>query len=98
VVIIKDRFDHRPGSLNRILTGEERAVAGHGVSQEPLVGCFLSRLFFAQIKFSLVTYKLLPCALDASGKCNGGIGGDVEAQIVGPSGRRRRVIEKPLGA
>ena len=28
VVSFKDRIDRRPGGLNRVLTGEERAVAG----------------------------------------------------------------------
>ena len=42
----KDWLDHRPGGLNRVLTGEQRAVTGHGVAQEPLVGWFFSWLFF----------------------------------------------------
>ena len=49
VVGLEDWLDHRPGGLNRVLTGEERAVAGHGVRQEPLVGQFSSRLFFQQV-------------------------------------------------
>ena len=59
---LKDWLDHRPGGLDRVFTGEERAVAGHGVAQEPLVGRFLSRLFFDQVEFSLVADELLPCA------------------------------------
>ena len=74
MVGLEDRLDHRPGGLNRVLTGEERSVAGHGVAQEPLVGRFLSRLFFDQVEFSLVADELLPCALDASGEGDGGTG------------------------
>ena len=39
-------IDHRPSGLHRILAGEERAIAGHGVTQEPFVGRFLSGLLF----------------------------------------------------
>jgi len=74
-VCIKDRVDHRPGGLNRILTGEKRAIAGYGVTQEPRIGCFLSRLFFQQVEFALVTDELLAGALDTRGKGDGGIGG-----------------------
>jgi hypothetical protein len=49
---IKDRVDHRPGGLNRVLAGEERAIAGQGVTQQPFVGCFLPRLFFQQTQHS----------------------------------------------
>jgi hypothetical protein len=34
VVRVKDWINHRPGGLNCVLTGEERAIAGHGVSQQ----------------------------------------------------------------
>ena len=61
LVVRKDRLDHRPGGLNRVFTGEERAVASHGVGQEPLVGRFLARLFFEQVEFSLVADEVLPC-------------------------------------
>ena len=84
-MVRKDRLDHRPGGLNRVLTSEERAVASHGVAQQPLVGRFLSRLFFEQIKLSLVANELLPCALDASGEGDGGTGGEPESQIIGPA-------------
>jgi hypothetical protein len=49
VVGFKNRIDHRPGGLNRILAGEECPVAGHGITQEPLVGGFLSLLFIQQV-------------------------------------------------
>ena len=32
VMGIEDRVDHRPGGLNRVLAGEERSVACHGVA------------------------------------------------------------------
>jgi len=43
---LKHWIDHRPCGLNRVLTGKERSIAGHGVAQKPLVRRFLSRLFF----------------------------------------------------
>ena len=63
VVRLKDWIDHRPGGLDRVLTGEERSIAGHGVAQKPLVGRFLSRLFFEQVELSLLPDELLPCEL-----------------------------------
>ena len=75
MVVLQDRVDHRPGGLNRVLTGEERAVAGHGVAQKPLVGRFLSRLFINQVELALVADELLACALDASGEGDGGVRG-----------------------
>jgi hypothetical protein len=45
MVILEDRIDHGPGGFNCVFAREERAVAGHGVAQKPLVGRFLSRLF-----------------------------------------------------
>ena len=75
MMVLKDWIDHRPGGLNRVLTGEKRAVAGHGVAQEPLVGRFLARLFIEQVKLALVADELLAGALDASGQGNGGAGG-----------------------
>ena len=71
VVRFKDRLDHRPGGLDRVLAGEERSIAGHGVAQKPLVGRFLSRLFFEQVELSLVPDKLLPGELDARGEGDG---------------------------
>src|SRR5579862_365978 len=46
MVGFKDGIDHRPSGLNRIFTGEERAIAVHGVTQKPVVGQFLIRGFF----------------------------------------------------
>ena len=89
MMVLKDWIDHRPCCLNCVLTGEERSIAGHGVAQEPLVGRFLSRLFFDQVEFSLLANELLPGALDASGEGDGGSWGELESQIVGPASRRR---------
>jgi len=89
VVGLKDWIDHRPGGLDRVFTGEERSIAGHGVAQKPLVGRFLYRRLFEQVEFSLVPDELLPCELDASGEGDGRAGGEPEAQVVGPAGRRR---------
>ena len=75
IVVLKDRGDHRPGGLNRVLTGEKRAVAGHGVAQEPLVRRFLSRPFIDQLELALVTDELLSRALDARSEGDGGIRG-----------------------
>ena len=73
VVCLKNGSDRRPGGLNRILSGEERSVPGHGVAKEQRVRQLLARLFFDQIEFSLVADELLAAALDASGEGNGGI-------------------------
>jgi hypothetical protein len=32
MVSLQDAIDHSPGSFYRVFTGEERAVAGHGVT------------------------------------------------------------------
>jgi hypothetical protein len=34
---LQDSIDRRPCGLDRVLPGEERSVAGHGIRQEPLV-------------------------------------------------------------
>ena len=63
MVRLKDWIDHRPSGLDRVLTGEERSIADHGVAQKPLVGRFLSRLFFEQVELSLLPDEFLPCEL-----------------------------------
>ena len=60
MVCFQDWIDHRPGGLDCVLAGEERAIAGHGVAQKPLVGRFLSRSFFEQVELSLLADELLP--------------------------------------
>jgi hypothetical protein len=42
-VALQDSIDHRPCGLDRVLLGEQRAIAGHRVGQEPLVRRLLSR-------------------------------------------------------
>ena len=86
---LQDSIDHRPGGLDRVLPGEERPVAGHGVGQEPLVRRLLARLMIDEVELPLVADELLADALDASGEGDGGVGGEPEAQIVGPAVRRR---------
>lgn len=75
MVVIKDWIDRGPGSLHGILTGEERAIAGHGVAQKPLVGRFFSRPFINQKEFTLVADELLSRALDAGSQGHGGVRG-----------------------
>ncbi len=96
MVRLEDWIDHRPRGLDRVLTGEERSIAVHRVAQKPLVGHFLSRLFFEQVELSLLTDELLPCDFNASGEGDGRVGREPEPQVVGLAGRRRRVGEKPL--
>ena len=62
MVVVEDGLDHGPGGLDGVLAGEERAVTGHGVAQEPLVGRFLAGLFFDEVEFSLVADELFPRA------------------------------------
>lgn len=76
-------IDDCPYSLHRILAGEERAIADHGVTQKLLVGCSLSRLFFQQVELSLLADEFLSCKLDASGDGDGRVGGQAEAKIGG---------------
>ena len=58
VVFLKNGIDRRPGGFNRILAGEERSVAGHGVAQQQLVGRFFVRLLFEQIELPLIACLL----------------------------------------
>jgi hypothetical protein len=74
VMVLEDRIDHNPRGLNRIFSREERAVAGHGVAEKPLVGRFVSRPLFRQVEFSLLSNEILACDLHARGKSNGWIG------------------------
>ena len=74
VVGPEDWLDHRPGGLNCVLTGEQRAVADHGVAQEPLVGRFFSRLFFEHVKFFLVADELLPGRLTRAASATAELG------------------------
>jgi hypothetical protein len=41
-MVPQDWIDHDPRGLNRVFTREERAVAGHGVVEKPLVGRFVT--------------------------------------------------------
>ena len=45
VMVLQNPIDHLPCGFNRVLAGEERPVAFHGVAQKPFVRRFLSRLF-----------------------------------------------------
>ena len=58
-VLRQHRFDRRPGGLHRILGREQRAVAGHRVAQQPLVGRLLVRLFIEQVQLALVAEEIL---------------------------------------
>ena len=71
MVFLEDGVDDRPGRLNRVLAGEQRAVAGHRVAQQQLVGQFLALLLFHQAEFSLVADELPTVALDARGESDG---------------------------
>jgi len=86
MVCLQDWIDHGPGVLHRILTGEERSIAGHGIAQKPFVGRFLSRLLFKQVELSLLADEFLSRELDASGEGDGRVGGEPEAQVVDPAG------------
>ena len=46
VVDFENRIDRCPRSFNRILTGEERSVAGHGIAQEQFVRRMTIRFLF----------------------------------------------------
>ena len=95
MMAFKDGIDHRPGSLNRVLTGEERSVTVHGVSQKPLVGRFLSWLLFNQGEFLLVADALLAGRF-SSREGDGGVGEIGTAGSWG--GSPSRVVEQACGA
>ncbi len=75
---IKDRINYHPGSLNCVLAGKERTIAGHGIPKQPLVGRLISSLFIQQIELALVADKFLACALDACGERDGSVGENVK--------------------
>src|ERR1035441_449675 len=86
VMVLENRIDHDPRGLNRVFSSEERAVAGHGVAKKPLVGRFVARPFFRQIKLLLLSDEIFARELDACGKGNRRIGGDPEAQVIRSAG------------
>ena len=79
MVCFQDWIDHRPGGLDCVLAGEERAIARHGVAQKPLVGRFLSRLLFKQEEFSLLADEFFSGELYASGEGDGRAWGEPES-------------------
>jgi hypothetical protein len=74
MVRFKDWLDHRPGCLDRVLTGEERSIASHGVAQKALVGRFLSQLFFEQVELSLLADEFLPGTLTRAARAIAALG------------------------
>ena len=79
---LQDWINHSPGSFHRVLTGEERSVAGHGVAQKPLVRRFFSRALFEQVELSLLPDELLPCEVNASREGDGRAGGKPETKEI----------------
>ena len=67
---LNHRVNYRPCGFNRILTGEQRSIPSHGVSQKTFVGSLLSRLFFRKVEFFLVTDIFLAWELNSGGKGN----------------------------
>jgi len=61
----EDGIHDLPGSLDRVLPGEERAVTGHGIAEQPLVGRLLVWLGVEQQQLALFPDELLARALDA---------------------------------
>lgn len=88
MVIFEDWIDYCPGGFERVFTREERSVTGHGVAQKPFVGRFFSRLFFGQVKLSLLADELFSWKLYASSERNCGVRGQPETQMVGTARRR----------
>lgn len=93
----EDRINDRPRCLNCVLPSEEGSVAAHRVTQQPLVGSLLPWLLFGKVQLLLAPGKVLSRELDASGKRDRGVRREPKAQIVGPAGRRLRILEEPLG-
>jgi hypothetical protein len=81
----EDGIDHRPGGLDGLdglLPGEQRAVTGHGVAEQPLVRGLPVELRVEQQQLALIADELLAGALDARGEGDRGVGGQPEAQVV----------------
>ena len=95
-MVRQNRIDHRPGRLDRVLAGEQRAVAGHGVAEQPFVGRPLVRLHVEQIQLALVADELLAGPLHPSGQRDGGTGGNPKSQIIGRPALGHGVGKEPL--
>ena len=92
----EDGIDDRPGGLDRVLSGEQRAVAGHRVAEESFVGRFFVRLRIEQQKLALVAEELFAGALDAGGESDRGVGRELEAEVVRRAACRPGVREELL--
>src|SRR5215213_8842706 len=90
------RVNHCPSRLDRVLAAKERAVTCHCISQKPLVGRLLARLFLNQKEILLFAHKFLSFALDPRRERNGRLGRKSKAQIVCLPDRRWRVVEESL--
>jgi len=73
-VLSEDGVHDRPGSLDGVLTGEQRAFAAQGIAEEAFVGVFLVGLPVEQGELPLLADKLLTGALDACGERDDGVG------------------------
>jgi hypothetical protein len=70
----EDGIDDRPGSLDRVLAGEQCAVDSHRVAEEPFVRGLFVGLGIEQQQLTLITEELLTGALDARGESDRGVG------------------------
>lgn len=61
------RIDHGLGGLDGVFTGKERAVTGHRIGQQALVGRLLAGLFFQSRGLALVANEFLADAFHAGG-------------------------------
>ena len=95
-MVFHDRIDHGPSRLDSVLAGEERVVARHGVTQQPVVRCVLGQLPLHQAELLLVSDELLPRPLDAHCERDGRARRHAEAQVVRLPGRPGRVAEQRL--
>jgi hypothetical protein len=96
VVAYQNGLDDSPGGLDGVLSGKQRAVAGHGVCEQPLVGRLFVGFGVKQEQLALVTDELLARTLDPGGERDRGIRREPEPQVVGRSCSRPGVSEQLL--
>ena len=89
VMGFEDRIDYRPCGLNRVFPREERAVAGHGVAEKPLVGRFVARPLFRHVELLLLSDEIFARELYAGSESTS----RVRRERTSPPGRRTENAE-----
>src|SRR5690349_19752730 len=94
---LEHRLDHGPRRLHAVFAGEEHAVSGQRVAQQPLVRRLLARVLIAEVQLVLMAYESLARFFDTGCECDLRLGCEAKADVVGSSGWLMRVGEQTLG-